>query len=174
MKKKEYNADDITPLSLSEAIRWRLKDVDIDLMYVIIGYLLEHFGGYNKDEKVVDLFFVNEKEKAQFFASLCRTYLTKNSLPDDVVYTESATGHSQVFSKSISTILDKFYTVRIPDFLHHNAYSLREDDPLFQPPVGNLIYNYRQFAFLIGATLRGETAEQDKIILQVAQNQTGL
>ena len=67
-KKKTYNEDDIRMLSKDEALEYHLfSKMEIELIYVIIGYLQEYFGGYSLDDEMVDFFFVNEKEKAIIF-----------------------------------------------------------------------------------------------------------
>lgn len=69
-KEEKYSIHNIQPLSRSEWFKVSLFDrAELDSLYVIMGFLQECFGGYSLHEETVDLFFVNELEKVNYFST---------------------------------------------------------------------------------------------------------
>jgi hypothetical protein len=171
-KKKTYNEDDIRALSKDEALEYYLfSKMEIELIYVIIGYLQEYFGGYPLNDETVDFFFVNEKEKAIIFKQICEKELERRGLPNDVEYTLDEKGFSRVRSTTICAILKQFYTRRESDFLVHKRFILSSKDPLFDTSHH---YNNKQYSFLIGVFIRNCYEETQKISIANAPHKVDM
>lgn len=158
-----------------EGIRLALQETQkagINPIYVIIGSLQEYFGGYPLDDKTVDLFFVNEFEKAQFFKLLCDYYLTTINEKSDVELLKVETGHYYVISEKICTVLKSYFTDRDPDWLGHECFKLSHNDDLFKRSLelypdnefANLSYNHFQVSFLIGVIIKNKTENKPEIV----------
>ncbi|MFK7796577.1 MAG: hypothetical protein AB8E82_03925 [Aureispira sp.] len=159
-KDKPYSEDAIQALTPKQWIQVKVLDVaPIDSLYVIIGFLQEYFGGYALQKETVDLFFVNEYDKAQLFVQLCRYYLTSINCPDDVELVKVETGHSYVRSPQICTQLKQIFTVKKPDFLQHQCYTLSKDDDLYKNPKElyghqKYLFNFKRYSYLLGVFIK--------------------
>jgi hypothetical protein len=150
-KKKTYNEDDIRTLSKDEALEHYLfSKMEIELIYVIIGYLQEYFGGYSLNDEIVDSFFINEKEKAIIFKQICEKELECRGLPNDIEYMLDEKGFSAVKSTTICSILKQFYVTSNSDGLRA-CHVLSSEDPLFDLSQR---FNNKQYSFLIGVFIR--------------------
>lgn len=157
--KKEYSSDDIKTLTIEEWCQLRIFDnAEIDLIYVVIGFLQEYMGGYRENEDVVDGFFVNELEKAELFKGICEAYIRSIGKESDVVFNQTEEGFSVVHSRIICSKLAQHYQKEHPD---HSLSNLRKEDDLFALPeqvkkkFGGF-FNFHQYSFLIGAFIRNE------------------
>ncbi|MDR6160153.1 hypothetical protein QF023_003669 [Chryseobacterium sp. SLBN-27] len=171
----KYTARDIRTLSTEEMFEKRLfSKFRVSDIYVIIGYLQEYFGGYDLDDECVDIFFVNESDKAGIFEKICKKYLRENFLEDDVILRTTETGHSSVLSKTICDHLSKYYTIEEKEFLNHRRFLLNPNDDLFKSPRDLYendtfnIWNFNQLSFLIGFYIKNLVTKDDIRFLNIA------
>ncbi|MEM7037463.1 MAG: hypothetical protein AAF570_10820, partial [Bacteroidota bacterium] len=131
--KSAYSAEDIEVFDMRTMMQKRLiEPAHVDLIYVIIGYLQEYMGGYQRDAAIVDRFFVNEQEKAALFEKICTRYLEEKGAENDVRLEKQAKGFSMVYSPTICKALESHYSIEAPPFLAHHCTNLSPDDPIFK------------------------------------------
>jgi len=161
-EKYQYTEDDIKSWSPSEWWAHRIaRDAKINLIYVIIGYLLEFWGGHEPSPLGVEGFGKDEYSKALVFKNLCSLYLLSINESDDVELTDFV-----VKSEKIAAILKTYYPKRIAET---RMFTLSPDDDLFKFPwewkgYSSEIYNYLQYSFLIGVFYRRRIKGDNRII----------
>ncbi|WP_420571393.1 hypothetical protein [Kordia sp.] len=159
---RKFTADDIQTLSTKEWFQIRFfEQAEIDPLYVIIGFLQEYFGGYSLHEETVDMFFVNEFEKAQVFKKLCDYYLASQQLENDISLLKVESGHSYVLSKTICKKLEAYFTEKLPQFLSHKCFKLPKTDDVFKTPEElygdrSFLFNFKRYSYLLGVVIKNK------------------
>jgi len=172
---EENSVDNIQTITIKE---WMTKNLvekaEIDLLYVIIGYLQEYFGGYEVNEKTVDVFFSGETQKALTFKNICLAYVKKHNLTDDIDLAFENTGRAFLFSPTICEQLKKHYTKALSPFLNHACFQLSENDDLFKPDseLKDSLngFNIKQYSFLIGVALKNKIDDRPMIVFANASH----
>jgi hypothetical protein len=172
---EEQTAENIQTLTIREWITKHLVEkAEIDLLYVIIGYLQEYFGGYEVHEKTVDVFFEGETRKAITFQNICQAYVKKHHLTNDVDLAFENTGRIFLFSKTICEQLKKHYTQPLPPYLNHVCFQLSPNDDLFKPynelPDSVQDFNIKQYSFMIGVALKNKLEDRPVILFANASH----
>lgn len=169
MSDQEYTDDLIVSIDQAEWYRRRLfQPAKIDTLYVIMGYLQEYFGGYHWHEETVDMFFVNEYEKALLFWSICQYYLAELNAENDIEFIKVETGHSYLKSRLICEQLKEQFTDREPDYLNHKCFRLSKDNDLFKHPKDipsnySQMFNFKRYSYLLGVILKNQHKNRPEI-----------
>jgi hypothetical protein len=168
-KKTKYIESDIKSLDESEWFKIRLfQNAEIDHLYVIMGSLQEYFGGYSVDEETVDVFFVDEFEKAKILQGICEYYLKTLNSESDVKLIKTETGHSYLQSKIICKKLKEHFSNREDDFLIHKRYQLSEENDLFKTAEQlygdrNKMFNFKRYSYLLGVLIKNKLENEPAI-----------
>lgn len=168
-KKTKYKESDIKSLDKSEWFKIRLfQNAEIDHLYVIMGSLQEYFGGYSVDEETVDVFFVDEFEKAKILQGICEYYLKTLNSESDVKLIKTETGHSYLQSKIICKKLKEHFSNREDDFLIHKRYQLSEENDLFKTAEQlygdrNKLFNFKRYSYLLGVLIKNKLENEPAI-----------
>ncbi len=168
-KKTKYKESDIKSLDKSEWFKIRLfQNAEIDHLYVIMGSLQEYFGGYSLDEETVDVFFVDEFEKANILQGICEYYLKTLNSESDVKLIKTETGHSYLQSKIICKKLKEHFSNREDDFLIHKRYQLSEENDLFKTAEQlygdrNKMFNFKRYSYLLGVLIKNKLESEPAI-----------
>lgn len=168
-KKEKYTADDIKSLDTSEWFKRRLfQNAEIDTLYVIMGYLQEYFGGYSVDEETVDMFFVDEFQKAKIFESICEYYLMSLNIESDIKLIKTETGHSYLQSKFICKKLKEQFSYQEPDFLNHKCYRLSNENDLYKTAEQlygdrSKMFNFKRYSYLLGVLIKNKLENKPAI-----------
>jgi hypothetical protein len=168
-KKTKYLESDIKSLDESEWFKIRLfQNAEIDHLYVIMGSLHEYFGGYSVDEETVDVFFVDEFEKAKILQGICEYYLKTLNSESDVKLIKTETGHSYLQSKIICKKLKEHFSNREDDFLIHKRYQLSEENDLFKTAEQlygdrNKMFNFKRYSYLLGVLIKNKLENEPAI-----------
>lgn len=168
-KKTKYKESDIKSLDKSEWFKIRLfQNAEIDHLYVIMGSLQEYFGGYSVDEETVDVFFVDEFEKAKILQGICEYYLKILNSESDVKLIKTETGHSYLQSKIICKKLKEHFSNREDDFLIHKRYQLSEENDLFKTAEQlyrdrNKLFNFKRYSYLLGVLIKNKLENEPAI-----------
>jgi hypothetical protein len=179
-KKTKYIEDDIKSIDASEWFKWRLfQNAEIDTLYVIMGYLQEYFGGYSLDDETVDMFFIDEFEKAQLFQGICAEYLSSLNLENDTKLIKTETGHSYLQSKIICQKLKEQFCFQEPDFLNHKCYRLSDENDLFKTAeqlYGNRdkMFNFKRYSYLLGVLIKNKLENKPAINFANAEHKAEL
>ena len=166
---KKYTADDIRSLDTSQWYKKRLFErAEIDTLYVILGFLQEYFGGFSLHDTTVDMFFVDEYDKALLFKALCDLHLKSKGLQNDVSLHKVESGHSYVVSQLICDELKTCFVEKLPDFLNHKCHTLSKNDDLFKSPealYGNrdAIFNFKRYSYLLGVIIKNKLKDKPAI-----------
>lgn len=140
-----------------------LEDINIDLLYVILGILGEYFGGYSlhDDGVTLDSFtYYNDEQKQNglFFAKVCEKYLQINGYQSDLKVIQ-AENLIKMTSPTIHQKIQEIYIVKneYPQF-NVKFCSFAPDDEIFEELHANLTLANRnamskKISYLIGAFL---------------------
>ncbi|MDP2385139.1 MAG: hypothetical protein Q8M29_02090 [Bacteroidota bacterium] len=168
-KKTKYTENDIKSVDTSEWFKIRLfQNAEIDTLYVIMGCLQEYFGGYSLDEETVDVFFVDEFEKAKIFQGICEHYLKSLNTESDIKLIKTETGHSYLQSKIICRKLKEHFSYQELDFLNHKCYRLSEENDLFKTAEQlygdrNKMFNFKRYSYLLGVLIKNKLENKPAI-----------
>ncbi len=167
-EKNQYNEDSIKSWSLSEWWAHRIaRDAKINLIYVIIGYLREHWGGYEPSPPHIERFMEAEHPQAVVFKNLCSLYLASIHESNDVELEVL-----DVRSAKISAVLQTYYSQQIGET---RLFTLSDEDDLFKFPweskgYSGEIYNYLQYSYLIGIFFSRRIKGDNRIIFAGTQS----
>jgi hypothetical protein len=172
-KKSQYISDNIKSLDRREWYKLKVFDkAEIDPLYIILGFVQEYFGGYALNDELVDMFFVNEYEKALALKRICERLLSSQKLGNDVILNKLETGHSQLKSTQICEMLKSQFTVKAPRHLGHNCYHLSTKNDLFRASEelsnGNF-FNFKRLSYLIGIILRNRVGDNEIVLANAPQ-----
>lgn len=176
----KYDETSIKSISASDWYRMRvIEKGEIDLLYVILGFLQEYMGGYGWDEEIVNGFFVNEYEQAQVFNGLCQAYLASQGMENDVTFRMDDSGHSAVGSRQICAILKRKFQVKKINPNRRSYFQLPKSDDLFKWPdelygKNVQLFNLLRYYYLLGILAMNRHGKKHEVYIANAGHKAEL